>query len=88
MHVALPTLAGHVIMGSDSSEGMGPKLNAGNNVFINLEPDTRVETDRLFAALGEGGRIESPLREMFWGAYWGSLVDRFGIQWMFNCTAK
>ncbi|MEO7411981.1 MAG: VOC family protein [Opitutaceae bacterium] len=88
MHVALPILGGHVLMGTDSPESMGFKLTQGNNVYINLEPDTRAETDRLFAALSEGGKVEMALQEMFWGAYWGSLADRFGVKWMFNCTAK
>ncbi|MEO7854751.1 MAG: hypothetical protein ABIR94_21245, partial [Rubrivivax sp.] len=38
MHVALPILGGHVLMGTDASESMGFKLNVGNNVYINLEP--------------------------------------------------
>jgi PhnB protein len=88
MHVALPILAGHVLMGTDAPESMGFKLNQGNNVHINLEPDTRADTDRLFAALSQGGKVEAPLAEMFWGAYWGCLTDRFGVKWMFNCTAK
>jgi PhnB protein len=88
MHVALPILGGHVIMGTDSPESMGMKLNQGNNVYINLEPDTRAETERLFNALKEGGNIEMPLQDMFWGAYWGCLTDRFGVHWMFNCEAK
>ena len=88
MHVALPTLGGHVLMGTDAPESMGFKLNPGNNVYINLEPDTRADTDRLYAALGAGGTVEMPLQEMFWGAYWGTLTDRFGIHWMFNCMAK
>ena len=88
LHIALPTLGGHVLMGTDVPEAMGFKLNPGNNVHINLEPDTRADTDRLFAALGEGGKIDQPLAEMFWGAYWGTLTDRFGVHWMFNCMAK
>jgi PhnB protein len=88
MHVALPILGGHLLMGSDAPESMGFKVNVGNNTYINLEPDTRAETDRLFAALGAGGKVAMPLQEMFWGAYWGCLTDRFGVQWMFNCTAK
>ena len=88
MHVSLPILGGHVLMGTDSPESMGGKLNQGNNVYINLEPDTRAETDQLFAALSAGGKEEMALQEMFWGAYWGSLADRFGVQWMFNCAAK
>ena len=88
MHVALPTLGDHVLMGTDSPESMGFKLNQGNNVYLNLEPDTRAETDRLFAALAAGGTVGMALQEMFWGAYWGCLTDRFGIRWMFNCAAK
>lgn len=88
MHVALPILGGHVLMGSDAPEAMGFTVRQGNNVYINLEPDTRADTDRLFNALAAGGKIEMPLQVMFWGAYFGSLTDRFGIQWMFNCAAK
>ena len=87
MHVALPILGGHVLMGTDAPESMGFKVAPGNNVYINLEPDSRAETDRLFKALAEGGRIEMQLQDMFWGSYFGSLTDRFGIQWMFNCAA-
>jgi PhnB protein len=67
---------------------MGFSIAPGNNVFINLEPDTRAETDRLFKALSEGGKIDMPLQEMFWGGYFGSLTDRFGIRWMLNCASK
>ena len=88
MHVALPLLGGHLLMGTDAPDSMGFKLNQGNNVYINLEPDTRAETDRLFAELSLGGKVETPLQDMFWGAYWGCLTDRFGIRWMFNCAAK
>lgn len=88
MHVALPILAGHMLMGTDAPDSMGFSLTAGNNVFINLEPDSRGETDRLFQALAVGGKVETPLDEMFWGGYFGNLIDRFGIHWMFNCHSK
>jgi PhnB protein len=88
MHVSLPLLGGHLLMGSDCPESMGHTLVTGNNIYINLEPDTRAETDRLFKALSEGAKIEMALQDMFWGAYWGCLVDRFGIKWMFNCAEK
>jgi PhnB protein len=85
MHVELPILAGHVLMGTDFLESMGHELHIGNNVTINLEPDTRAETDRLFALLCEDSEQWAPLADMPWGAYWGSCLDRFGIRWMFNC---
>ena len=88
IHVELPILGGHMLMGTDAPASMGFTLTRGNNVFINLEPDDRAETTRLFNALSEGGKVETPLQEMFWGGYFGNLIDQFGIQWMFNCTAK
>lgn len=88
MHVELPILGGHVLMGTDAPEGMGMPLTQGNNVYINLEPDSRADTDRLFQALAEGGTVEMPLKEMFWGDYFGCLTDRFGIRWMVNCSSK
>jgi PhnB protein len=88
MHVALPILGGLVLMGTDAVESMGRKLTIGNNFSITLEPDTRAEADRLFEALSAGGQVEMPMQDMFWGAYWGSLTDRFGVQWMVNCTEK
>lgn len=88
MHVELPILGGHVLMGTDGRESMGFAVTAGNNVHINLEPDTRRETARLFDALAAGGTVEVPLQDMFWGGYFGSLTDRFGIRWMFNCASK
>ena len=88
MHVELPILAGHVLMGTDAPESMGFKLVHGNNSYINVEPDTRAETERLFKALAANGTVEMPLQEMWWGGYFGSLEDRFGVRWMFNCAAK
>jgi PhnB protein len=88
MHVSLPTIAGHVIMGTDAPESHGFKLNFGNNVSINLEPDTRKETEKLFNALSDGGSVSMPLADMFWGDYFGACTDKFGVQWMFNCAQK
>jgi len=88
MHLELPILGGHVLMGTDAPESMGFTVTQSNNVYLNLESDNRIETARLFKALAEGGQIEMPLQEMFWGGYFGSLADRFGVKWMFNCTNK
>ncbi|MFZ1626489.1 MAG: VOC family protein [Candidatus Moraniibacteriota bacterium] len=88
MHVVLPILGGHRLMGTDAPESMGFTVKMGNNVYINLEPDTRAETVRLFMALSDGGKVEMALTDMFWGDYFGSCVDRYGVQWMFNCAEK
>lgn len=88
MHVSLPILGGHVLMGTDAPESMGFKVNMGNNVYINLEPDTREETKKLFEALSAGGTVTMELQDMFWGDYFGSCTDKYGVQWMFNCSQK
>jgi PhnB protein len=88
MHVSLPILGGHQLMGSDAPESMGFKMNLGNNIYIALHPDTREETRQLFSALSKGGKIEQELEDMFWGDYFGSFTDKFGVHWMFNCSEK
>ncbi len=88
MHVELPILGGHVLMGTDAPESMGFVVVSGNNTYINLEPDTRVETERLYHALTAGGTVETPLQEMFWGGYFASFKDQFGICWMLNCSSS
>lgn len=88
MHITLPILGGHLLMGTDAPESMGFKINFGNNVYISLHPDTREDTRRLFNALSEGGKVEQELQDMFWGDYYGSLKDKFGVQWMFICSEK
>lgn len=88
MHVELNITGGHVLMGTDAPESMGFKVNFGNNMHINLEPDTKDETDRLFNALSAGGIISMELQDMFWGAYFGSCTDKFGVHWTFNCNEK
>jgi len=88
MHVSLPILGGHVLMGTDAPESMGFKVKFGNNIYINLSPDTRNETKRLYEALSDGGLIEQELQDMFWGDYYGSCKDKFGVEWMFNCSEK
>src|SRR5579863_1714979 len=84
MHVSLPILGGTIIMGTDMLESMGHKRVIGNNTTINLEPDSREETEHLFNALSDGGSDIAPLQDQFWGAYWGCCLDRYGIRWMFN----
>jgi PhnB protein len=85
MNIQMPILAGHVLMGTDMIESMGHELKIGNNTTINLEIDTRAEAYQIFAGLSEGGSDCAELSDMFWGALWGTCLDRFGIRWMINC---
>ena len=86
MHVGLQLPDGQMIMASDMLPGMGPKRVEGNNFSISVHPDSRQEADRIFSALSEGGSITMPIADQFWGDYFGSLTDRFGVNWMVNYT--
>jgi PhnB protein len=79
MHMALPILGGHLLMGTDV-----PKVTVGDNVQIFVAPDTRVQAEQLFAALSKDGKVIVPLEDQFWGAYFGQLADPFGVQWLVN----
>ncbi|HUF96480.1 MAG TPA: VOC family protein [Ilumatobacter sp.] len=46
------------------------------------------EADDLFAKLSVGGEVHMPLTDMFWGDYFGSFRDQFGVGWMFNVTEQ
>ena len=84
MHVGLELPDGQMLMASDMIEGMGPKRVEGNNFSISVHPSNRQEADRIFNALSEGGTVTMPMADQFWGDYFGSLTDRFGINWMVN----
>ncbi|MES2849148.1 MAG: VOC family protein [Bacteroidota bacterium] len=88
MHIELAITGGHIIMGTDAPESMGFTVNVGNNVHINLHTDSKAETDKLFAALSAGGKVTMPVQDMFWGDYFGSCVDKFGMQWMFTYSTR
>jgi len=84
MHVTLPIGGGTVIMGTDALESQGHKLTTGTNFSIAIAPETLEEATKLFNGLAEGGIVGMPMEKMFWGAYFGQLTDKFGIQWMVN----
>lgn len=75
-------------MGTDAPESMGFAVTHGSGVHINREPDTGGETEKAFNALSVDAAIQRPLQNMFWGGCFGTLTDRFGIRWIFNCSGK
>lgn len=84
LYAELPILGNHILMATDAPKEMGFTLTQGNTMHICLEPETKEETQRLFNELMEGGKILTPLQDMFFGSYFGQGTDKFGINWMFN----
>lgn len=83
MHIGMKVGNTH-LMGTDALESMGQKVVFGNNSYITITPESKEEADRLYIALTDGGKVEMELQDTFWGAYFGSFTDKFGVQWMIN----
>lgn len=83
MHVSLP-IGSEILMGSDTMPGFGSGNLVGQNNYICVSTDNRKEADRLFKELSDGGNIEMPMGDMFWGDYFGSFNDKFGTPWMIS----
>lgn len=82
MHVSLPISKETILMGSDTSEAMGPPVIMGTNISVSVNTDSEKEATRIFNELSMGGKIHMPLDKTFWGALFGMFTDRFGINWM------
>jgi PhnB protein len=88
MHIALHIGGKPYLMATDAIENMGPPLQAGNNFYIAIHPDSKDEATKIFNGLSAGGKVTMPLSETFWGAYFGMFNDKYGIQWMINYDLK
>lgn len=81
MHVSLRVGPTSLLMGSDRPCTAG-KGTVGDNVTVSISVDSEAEADRVFNALKEGGKVFMPMDKTFWGAYFGMLTDRVGVNWM------
>ncbi|MHB1969919.1 MAG: VOC family protein [Acidimicrobiales bacterium] len=82
MHAEVEILAGHILMATDMLASLGHECRVGNNTTIALELDDRAEVDRLYGALSQGSTEFQAPQMMFWGQYWCTCLDRFGVRWM------
>ncbi len=80
MHVSLP-IGESVLMGSDANPAFGPGPISGTNFSISYSAASRADADAKFAGLSEDGEVAMPMADMFWGDYFGSCTDQFGIAW-------
>lgn len=84
MHIALPIGNGYILMATDALDSMGHHLKPGNNVHLSVETGSKEEADKLFNGLSAGGKITQPIKDQFWGAYFGSITDKYGINWLIS----
>jgi PhnB protein len=67
------------LMASDTMPGM--PFAQGSNVHLSVAFADRDEQTRIFEALADGGSVDMPLADQFFGRF-GMLTDRFGVKWM------
>ncbi|WP_080055345.1 VOC family protein [Spirosoma aerolatum] len=83
LHAGLTKDGNLLLMGSDM---MGSGLIVGNSVTLSINCRSEKDIHQFFSKLAEGGQIRDPLSDMFWGALFGSLTDKFGLSWVLNCN--
>lgn len=72
-------------MASDARPG---KQYGEGPISLSLGLSDVAVAQRIFDGLAQGGTVEMPLEDTFWGAKFGMLTDKFGIDWMVNCQLQ
>ncbi|AJS58229.1 VOC family protein [Paenibacillus sp. IHBB 10380] len=81
MHSRL-NIQGSNVMFSDVFPGM--PFVAGNNISLAIVSKNIDDVKSLFDKLKDGGKVGMELQETFWSKCYGSVTDKFGIEWQFN----
>jgi PhnB protein len=84
MHIYLKIKEDIFLMGSDSLEPMGHEVSVGNNVYLNFNMESEDEAKRIFNELSQGGTVQMNIQKTFWGAYFGMVKDKYGMNWMIS----
>ncbi len=83
MHASIALKPGvSSLMASDTMPGM--PFTQGTNFAVSVLPDSVEQIEKLWAAFSVGANIQHKLDDAPWGARYGMLTDKFGVQWMFN----
>jgi len=71
-----------------ASDGIPGTKRSGGRISLSLGTRDVSEAEGVFKRLSEGGSVSMPFQDTFWGAKFGMLTDRYGIDWMVNCEAS
>ena len=63
-------------------------MHMGDNISMSLSGDEAESLKKYFEGLSEGGKVIMPLEKQVWGDEFGMVVDKFGVNWLVNITAK
>jgi PhnB protein len=71
------------LMASDTEQAS--PVTAKIELSLGGTNETRLR--EIFGKLSEGGEVKAELKKEFWGDIFGSLTDKYNINWMVNITA-
>ncbi len=85
LHAAIMIDGNLMLMASDT---MMPeqKADMGGGVSNTIICDSKEEIETFFAKLSDGGNVDTPLEDAFFGTI-GNLTDKFGVRWMLEYDA-
>lgn len=81
MHTRL-SIFGSTVMFSDTFPGN--PFTIGNNVTLAVVSSDEAQMRKAFESLKDGGKVTMELQETFWSKCYGSLTDKFGVEWQFS----
>lgn len=76
---------GFTLMASDAMPGSETSWG-GTRVYLAFFGDDLATFRGWFDALAEGGTVGQPLEQQVWGDVYGLVMDKFGLEWMFNIS--
>ena len=88
LHATLSMLGHHIMLSDEFPEHdanvVAPATATSTTVTVHVNLATEADVDAAMAqAESAGARITMPAAQMFWGAYYGRLIDPFGHSWSF-----
>lgn len=72
------------LMASDTAKA-SPK---SAKISLSLGGTDEARLRETFQKLSQGGQVQSELKKEFWGSIYGSLVDKFNVEWMVNIEVQ
>jgi PhnB protein len=71
-----------------ASDGCSEEKSKFEGFSLALSVSSEADADKVFAALSNGGQVQTPLAKTFWSPRFGMVQDRFGIGWMISTVAQ
>ena len=93
LHTTLALLGGHIMLSDElpvwALDTMAPASRGGASVTVHINLETPAMVDAVMSSASDhGATITMAAQSMEWGAYYGRLIDPFGLAWSFAAGHK